>query len=126
MSFKTPLSRVRGLGSAKAGVGHFWAQRVTAAALVPLTVWFLASVVAYVGADYDATITYLKHPFVAVLLLLFIGATLWHTQLGLQVIVEDYIHRESTKIALIVLVTFFAIGLFAIAAMSILEIALAR
>lgn len=126
MSLKTPLSRVRGLGSAKSGVRHFWLQRVTAAALVPLTVWFLASIVAYSGADYDATITYLKQPFVSALFLLLIGATFWHMQLGLQVVIEDYIRRESTKIALIVLLNFFAIGFFAIAALAVLEITLTR
>lgn len=121
-SLKTPLARVRGLGSAKSGALRFWAERISAAALVPLTVWFLASVVAYAGADYDATITYLKQPFVAVLFLLFIAATFYHGQLGLQVVIEDYIQRESTKIALVVLVKFFAVALSLAAGVSVLEI----
>ncbi len=126
MSLKTPLGRVRGLGSAKSGVGHFWLQRATAAALVPLTVWFLASIVAYAGADYDAVVSYMKEPLVAVLFLLLVGAACWHMRLGLQVVIEDYIHREGTKIALVLLTNFFAIGLFAVAAVSLLEIVLSR
>lgn len=126
MSLKTPLSRVKGLGSAKKGVSHFWMQRVTAAALIPLAVWLLASVVAYSGADYDAAILFLKDPINVTLLLLLIVAAFAHARLGLQVVVEDYIRREGTKIALLVLINFAAVGLAALAAVSLLSIAFSR
>ena len=123
MSLRTPLARVRGLGAAKSGPTHFWLQRLTAIALVPLTVWFLASIVAYAGADYDAVIGYLRNPVVATLFLLFLGACLIHVKLGLQVIVEDYFHREGSKVALLILCDFFTYAVGALAAFSLLKIA---
>ena len=123
MSIRTPIAKVRGLGAAKSGAGHFWLQRITAIALVPLTVWFLASVIAFAGADYDAVIGYLRNPAVATLFLLFLGACLVHMKLGLQVIVEDYIHREGSKIALLILCDFFTYGVGALAVFSLLKIA---
>ena len=126
MSLKTPLSRVKGLGSAKKGVAHFWMQRVTAAALIPLLGWLLASIVAYSAADYDAAILYLKDPINVTLLLLLMVAAFTHVRLGLQVVIEDYIHREATKVALFVLVNFAAIGLAALGIVSLLSIAFSR
>ncbi|MFO1187352.1 MAG: succinate dehydrogenase, hydrophobic membrane anchor protein [Alphaproteobacteria bacterium] len=126
MSLKTPLARVKGLGSARKGVSHFWMQRVTAAALIPLMGWLLASIVAYSAADYDAAILYLKDPINVTLLLLLIVAAFAHMRLGLQVVIEDYIHREGTKIALLVLVNFASIGLAALGIVSLLSIAFSR
>jgi succinate dehydrogenase / fumarate reductase membrane anchor subunit len=123
MSIKTPLSRVRGLGAAKDGVAHFWAQRVTAVALVPLTIWFLASVVAFTGATYQAVTDYISNPVVAVLLILFLGAAFYHMKLGLKVVIEDYIQREGSKIALLILLNFYTYAFGGIAIFSVLNIA---
>ncbi len=96
---RTPLGRALGLGSAKEGVGHWWAQRMSALALVPLTVWFVASLVAMAGADYFAIRDWIGSPVVAGLLVLLIVATFYHTALGLQVIIEDYVHHPAVKFA---------------------------
>jgi len=123
MSLRSPLGRVRGLGSAKEGVSHWWAQRLTAVALVPLLLWFVVSVVSHAGADYKAAVMWLEQPFVAIPLLLLIVATFHHAQLGMQVVIEDYVHAEWARIALIVLVKFAAVA-FAIACIyAVLKIA---
>lgn len=103
-SLRSDLGRVRGLGSAKDGVAHWWAQRVTALALVPLALWFTASVVSLAGADHAAVVDWIGSPLPAVLLVLLIVGTFHHAQLGLQVVIEDYVHREGMKVALILLV----------------------
>src|SRR5690606_7426635 len=104
MSMRAPLARVRGLGSAKEGVGHWWVQRVTALALIPLAIWFVGSVIALVGADYATVVNWLRSPVVAALLLLLILATFYHAALGLQVVIEDYVHDEPVKLAAILAV----------------------
>lgn len=119
MSQYTPLGRVRGLGSAKNGTGHWWAQRLTAVALVPLGLWFVVSLISLVGADYAAAAGWVASPLVAVLLILTIIATFHHAQLGLSVIIEDYVHGEGSKLVAIVLVRFAAVllgvgGVFAV------------
>jgi succinate dehydrogenase / fumarate reductase membrane anchor subunit len=98
-TMRSGLSRVRGLGSAKEGVNHWWAQRVTAVSLVPLTLWFVASVVLLAGADHATVSAWIARPFNTVLLLCLLGATFWHASLGLQVVIEDYIHKERVKLA---------------------------
>jgi succinate dehydrogenase / fumarate reductase, membrane anchor subunit len=112
---RSPLARARGLGSAKHGLQHWWAQRITAVALVPLVVWFAVSLVMLSGADYAAARAWIGSPFVMVLLLLTIGIGLHHAQLGLQVVIEDYIRSDGCKLALIVVVKFIA-ALFGLAA----------
>lgn len=107
---RTPLSKVRGLGSAKEGADHFWMQRLTAVALLFLSIFFVASVVMHIGADHKTVITYLKNPLVSVAMLLFILAGVIHMRLGMQVIIEDYVHSEGKKIVLIMLNTFFAVA----------------
>jgi succinate dehydrogenase / fumarate reductase membrane anchor subunit len=92
------LGRVRGLGSAKEGVNHWWAQRLTAVALVPLTLWFVASIVGLIGAPFEAFRAWVRNPLDAVLLVALIVATFHHAQLGLQVVIEDYVHHEPTKL----------------------------
>ena len=121
-SLQSDLKRVRGLGSAKAGVGHWWAQRVTALALIPLTLWFVASVIGLVGASHAAVVDWIASPIPAVLLVLLIAATFHHAQLGLQVVIEDYVHREGAKVALILFVKGAAIVLALAALFSVLRI----
>ena len=115
---RTPLAHARGLGSAKDGTEHFWRQRLTAVALVPLIIWFVVSLVAMSGADHAAMIAWLKQPVPAVAMLLFIAAGFVHLRLGMQVIIEDYVTSEGAKIALLMLNTFFcaAVGLASVLA----------
>jgi len=115
---RTPLSRARGLGSAKQGVHHWWAQRITAVALIPLVTWFAISLIMMSGADYAVVRAWIGSPVVMVLLTLTIVMGLHHGQLGMQEVVEDYVHSEGMKLALIVLLRFIAVffGLAAIVA----------
>ena len=115
---RTPLSRARGLGSAKEGVHHFWAQRVTAVALIPLVAWFAISLIMMSGADYAVVRAWIGSPVVMVLLTLTFVVGLHHGQLGMQVVIEDYVHNDGMKLALIVLMRFIAVffGLAAIVA----------
>jgi succinate dehydrogenase / fumarate reductase membrane anchor subunit len=104
MELRSTLGRVRGLGSAKEGVAHWWAQRTTAVALVPLALWFVASVIGLAGADYAAVAAWFKSPFNATLMILLVVATFYHAALGLQVVLEDYVHHEGQKIVSILIV----------------------
>jgi succinate dehydrogenase / fumarate reductase membrane anchor subunit len=118
MDRRTPLARARGLGSAKDGVGHWWAQRLTAIALIPLVVWFAISLVMLSGADYTVVRAWIGSPLVMMLLVLTIAVGLHHAQLGMQVVIEDYVGSDGWKLALIVIVKFIAVlfGLGAIVA----------
>ncbi len=124
-SLRSPLGRVRGLGSAKEGVAHWWAQRVTALALVPLTLWFVVAVISLAGADHARTTAWIASPVPAMLLILLIAATFYHAVLGLQVVIEDYVHPEWLRIVLILFVKAAAIVLAAAAIFAVLKIALA-
>ncbi len=122
MSLRSPLGRVRGLGSAKSGTEHFWAQRVTAVALIPLTLWFVFSVMSLGGADHAAASAWMQSPVNAVLLLLLIVATFHHMQLGMQVVIEDYIHVGAFKIGALVIVTGASLLLGVAAAFAVLKV----
>ena len=98
----SPLSRAAGLGSAKEGVEHWWMARVSAVALIPLTLWFVASIIAHTGSDYVTFIVWLRMPLVSVLMVLLLIALFYHTALGLQVMIEDYVHSGAKFGALIV------------------------
>ncbi len=99
MSLRTPLGRVRGLGSAKEGVTHWWLERMSALALVPLTFWFAASLAMLAGADHATISAWIASPLVAGLLILVVATTFVHGYLGLQTVIEDYVHHEAAKIA---------------------------
>jgi succinate dehydrogenase / fumarate reductase membrane anchor subunit len=115
--FRSPLNRARGLGSAKGGVHHWWMQRITAIALIPLVVWFAISLVMLSGADYAVARAWIGSPLVMILLILTITVGLYHGQLGLQVVWEDYT-AGGTRVAMIVLTKFIAVlfGLGAVVA----------
>jgi succinate dehydrogenase / fumarate reductase membrane anchor subunit len=98
---RPPLSRAMGLGSAKEGVEHWWMARVSAVALIPLTLWFVASIIAHTGSDYVTFIVWLRMPLVSILMVLLLIALFCHTALGLQVVIEDYIHSGAKFGALI-------------------------
>lgn len=121
---RTPLARARGLGSARDGLNHWWAQRLTAIALIPLVVWFAISLVMLSGADYDIARAWIGSPLVMVLLILTIGIGLHHGQLGIQVVIEDYVHGDGWKLALIVAVRFIAVIFGLAAVVAILRIGL--
>jgi succinate dehydrogenase / fumarate reductase membrane anchor subunit len=109
MSMRTPLAKVRGLGSAKSGTGHFWLQRLTAVANIALVSFLIGLLFALVGADYETVRRTLAKPYIAVPLLLLVLSAVTHMRLGMQTIVEDYVHSEGRKIAALVLNTFFAV-----------------
>ena len=122
MSFRSPLGRARGLGSAREGAGHWWAQRLTAVALVPLCLWFVVGLVRLIGAEHALVADWIGSPLTSGLLVVLIVAVFHHSQLGLQVVIEDYVHHEGLKIAGIVIVKFAAILLGLWAVFSVLSI----
>ena len=97
-SAQTPLHRVQGMGSSHGGTGHFWRERVTALALVPLTLWFLWAMLGMVGASVVTPAQFFQHPWNGALMAAFISFSLYHAALGLQVVIEDYVHAAGTKI----------------------------
>jgi succinate dehydrogenase / fumarate reductase membrane anchor subunit len=99
-SVRSPLARVRGLGSAQHGVGDWWVQRITAVALVPLTIWLVASIISLAGADYRAVALWIGSPVNAVLMIGLLLAMFRHAQIGLREVIADYIHHEGVKQAL--------------------------
>jgi succinate dehydrogenase / fumarate reductase membrane anchor subunit len=119
MSLASPLARVRGLGSARSGTQHWWQQRLTAVALVPLGLWFIIAIMGIDAADHSAVVRWLREPVTVVLLILLVASLLHHAQLGIQVVIEDYVEPEWQKIACIVMVKFLALfaGLAAIIAL---------
>lgn len=121
-SMRTPLGRVRGLGSAKSGTGHFWLQRVTGVANVILTLAFLCVVISLIGKPYGGAIAMLAKPHVAIPMLLFVVSGAVHMRLGMQVVIEDYVHHEGLKLVAVMANTFFAIAVGAACAFALLKI----
>jgi succinate dehydrogenase / fumarate reductase, membrane anchor subunit len=125
MSMNTPLKKVRGLGSAKSGTEHFWHQRLTALANLPLLIFLVWFLVAHVGADRATVMASVKNPFIAIALLLTMASVFWHMRLGLQVVIEDYVHSRAKKFLALVLNSAFVAVMFALAAFSILKMSFA-
>lgn len=113
---RSTLARAMGLGSAKEGVGHWWSQRISAVALIPLTLWFVASIIAHTGSEYATFIAWLRTPLVSILMILLLIAIFYHTALGLQVVIEDYVHSWAKFAALVAV----RLGCFALAAAGII------
>jgi succinate dehydrogenase / fumarate reductase membrane anchor subunit len=120
-SLRTPLGRVRGLGAAKEGVQHWWAQRLTALAIIPLGLWFVGGVLAHLGADQASVQAWLAGPCTGTLAILLLVALFYHASLGLQVVVEDYCHTEWLKIASLVVIKFAAFFLATLSIISVLK-----
>lgn len=123
MSLRSPLGRVLGKGSAKEGTDHFWVQRVTAAALVILGLWFIISLLLHDVAEYTVLIPWIERPWNSVLLLLLTVTLAWHSSLGVQVVIEDYVHGPFLKVAALVLNRFAHVGVAAVAVFAVLKIA---
>ena len=124
MRLRTPLSQARGLGAAGEGIHHWWTQRLTALALIPLSLWVVVSIIGVVGADYPTAVQWGRSPVVAVLLLLFTASAFYHAQLGLQVVLEDYVHVGWAKVATIILSKLLMITLAFVAGFAVLRVAL--
>lgn len=123
-SIRTPMGKVRGLGSAKEGVNHFIAQRVTAISLIVFVPFVLCGLIAASQGGYEGAVKFVGNPFYAIVLILACGAAFYHMRLGMQVVIEDYIGKHGTRITLLMLNTFVSIALFAAAAYSIIRVGL--
>ena len=100
MSIRTPFSRVQGLGAAHSGTEHFWRERASSVALIPLTAWFVYAAIHMIGLSYEDAFTFLHEPVNAIAMLMFVIASVVHMTLGLQVVIEDYVHTEGSKLLL--------------------------
>ena len=121
---RSPLGRARGLGSARAGSKHWWAQRLTSIALVPLTLWFLCGMVRMIGATRDDVVFWMAGPLPIVLMIVLVIATFHHLQLGLQVVIEDYVHNDALRVGSILLVRAVAVLLALSCIISVLKLGL--
>jgi len=123
MSMRSPLAVARGFGSAKTGSEHWWVQRLTAVALIPLTLWLVFSLTALVGADHATLVAWLSSPFRLALLILFLLVMFHHAALGLQVVIEDYVQHENIRLAVLVATKLVLWLLAAVAVLSALRTA---
>jgi succinate dehydrogenase / fumarate reductase membrane anchor subunit len=121
-NMQTPLHKVQGFGSSHSGTGHFWHERLSAMALIPLTLWFVYSMLGLAGTSEVATIGYFAHWWNALLMMAFVIITLYHIKLGLQVVIDDYVHGAGAKLALLLLVRFLVIATGATALFALLQI----
>ncbi len=122
MSLRSPLGKVLGAGSAKEGVHHWWLQRLTSVALVPLTVWFVVSLLSLPSLDHVAVISWMAQSWTALFLILFILVATWHSQLGVRVVVEDYVHGGAKTLTLVA-ITFIHAVLAAAGVFAVLKVA---
>jgi succinate dehydrogenase / fumarate reductase membrane anchor subunit len=124
MTMRTPISKVRGQGSAGTGTHHFWMQRVTAVALLPLSMWFLCALMFHMGSDRADVLAWLSQPLVSILFILLITSGLYHLKLGLQVVVEDYVNGEGLKLLSQLAVTLGCVSVGIASIFAVLKIAL--
>ncbi len=123
MSLRSPIARARGLGSAKEGTGHWWHQRVSAVALLALVVWFVVSLLMLTGADWATASGWLSNKVNAGLMLLLIVFLFYHLKLGLQVVIEDYVHGEAMKIVSLLLMSGACLAVGLACALAVLDVA---
>jgi succinate dehydrogenase / fumarate reductase membrane anchor subunit len=126
MSLNTPLRQVLGLGSAKSGVHHWWLQRLTSIALVPLAIWFAVSLLCLPAFDHLTITAWMSQGLSALLLILFVLSASWHSRLGVQVVIEDYVHGAGTRTVLLVLSGFAHVFIAAAGVFAILKVAFGR
>jgi succinate dehydrogenase / fumarate reductase membrane anchor subunit len=125
MTMETPIARVRGLGSARSGAHHWWLERMTSVALLVLFVWLIASILRLPDLSYGTMREWLADPLAAVPMLLLVAVTFWHAKMGLQVIIEDYVHEAGTKAFAILALNFFAVAGAGLPLFAVLKIAFA-
>ncbi|MDZ7895049.1 MAG: succinate dehydrogenase, hydrophobic membrane anchor protein [Sphingobium sp.] len=125
MGSGTGIGRVRGLGSAKAGAHHWINQRITAVGNLLLVVWLVVNLFTLPGLDYHSVTSWLSAPLVAVPMMLMIANAFWHLRMGLQVVIEDYVHEEGVKFGVLVLLNFYAVGAAALGIFAVAKIAFA-
>ncbi|HVC55127.1 MAG TPA: succinate dehydrogenase, hydrophobic membrane anchor protein [Stellaceae bacterium] len=121
---RSPLGRAIGLGSAKEGVAHWWAQRITALALAPLAVWFVIAVIELAGADRVQFVAWLRQPISAAFMVLVLVATFYHGALGMQVVIEDYVDNAAQRLGLVIVMRFAAILLAVLGIVAVLKLSL--
>ena len=122
-NLRSPLAKVLGRGSAKEGVHHWWSQRLTSIALVPLTVWFVVSLLSLPSYDHATIVAWMGQLWTSVFLILLVLTAAWHSQLGVRVVVEDYVHGSGTKTVTLILVTFFHVVVAVAGVLAILKVA---
>lgn len=123
MRMETPIARVRGLGSARSGAHHWWVERLTSVSTLILFLWLAVSLLRLPALDHGTVVDWLASPLAAVPMLLLVASTFWHLKLGLQVVIEDYVHEEGGKVFALVLLNFFVIAAAAMAIFAVLKIA---
>jgi succinate dehydrogenase / fumarate reductase, membrane anchor subunit len=123
VSLRSPLGRVLGLGAAKDGVRHWWVQRLTSVALVPLSIWFVVSLLALPSLGYTTVLAWMSQSWTALLLILFVLVAAWHSQLGVRVVVEDYVHGAGARTLTLVLVTFAHVAAVVAGVFAVLKVA---
>lgn len=124
MTLRSPLGKARGMGSARKGADLWWLQRVTAVALIPLLLWLMASLVALTGADHARVSEWVASPINAVALLLAIATSFYHFKVGMDVVIEDYVHSEGLKVATLLFSTFATVLVGSVCAFAVLKLAL--
>ena len=124
MSLRSPLGQVLGRGAAKEGVHHWWVQRLTAVALVPLAIWFVVSLLSLPTLSYPAVSAWMGQAWTAVLLILFVLSAAWHSQLGVRVVVEDYVHGRGMRTVALALVTYLHVLAAAAGVFAVIKVAL--
>jgi succinate dehydrogenase / fumarate reductase membrane anchor subunit len=122
-SAQTPLHKVQGMGSSHSGTGHFWHERLTSVALIPLSLWFLYVMLGLSDTSEVTALQFLAHPWNAILMGAFVCFSLWHAYLGLQVVVDDYVHTAGMKIFLMLVIRFGVIAIGATSLFAIVRIA---
>jgi succinate dehydrogenase / fumarate reductase membrane anchor subunit len=122
-SAQTPLHKVQGLGASHSGTGHFWRERVTSVALIPLSLWFAFSMLGLVGTNEVTMVQYLARPWNALLMAAFTVTGAYHMSLGLQVVIDDYVHTPGMKIFLLILVRAVTIAIIAVSLFALIRIA---
>jgi len=122
MSRRSPLGRVRGYGSAKEGVGHWWVQRLTSVALIILGCWFVVSLLALPGLEHSTVVAWMRNGWTTVALILLVAVGAWHSELGVRVVVEDYVHEVGVKTLTLALVSFAHVALAAAGIFAVLRV----
>ena len=123
MSLRSPLGKVLGTGSAKQGVHHWWVQRLTSVALVPLSVWFVVSLLSLPSFDHATVVAWMAQSSTALLLILLVLVGAWHSQLGVRVVVEDYVHGEGERTVTLIVLTFLHVLIAAAGVVAVLRVA---